>query len=54
MGKKKVSRTDILRICLDIEKLLDISINYDDDNVDDLKQKIFLVKTKLKEVIDNI
>lgn len=51
MGKKKLSRTDILRICIDIEELLDKAIDYKEE-VD--YDKVVSAKTKIKEIIDNI
>lgn len=66
MGKKKLSRTDILRICLEIEKLTcycDVNLvhNHMDktlkevvDNSNLAYNHIKNIQRKIKEIVDNI
>jgi len=66
MGKKKLSRTDILRICLEIEKLVNdadakLVHNHMDrkltdvvDNSIEAYNDIKIIERKLKEIVDNI
>ena len=66
MGKKKLSRTDILRICIEIGKLVDdadakLVHNHMDrkltdvvDNSIEAYNDIKVVQTKIKEIVDSI
>ncbi len=66
MGKKKLSRTDILRICLEIEKLVNntdakLIHNHMDrtlkdvvDNSISAYNNIKEIQRKIKEIVDNI